>query len=204
MDQRQYAPEEITFANIWGVCDEDAYAKALRTLDEDARSGKPFFAHLMTVSNHRPFTYPAGKVAIPNDAKSRAGGVMYTDYALGRFLEEARKRPWFDRTVFVITADHCASSAGRTELPLEKYHIPGVIYAPGFIAPALETRTVSQIDLMPTLSPTFRIWATSRTTSSRSCRPSSGTNNTASGRLRRTRSYSNRSPRRTRHGSAAR
>ena len=151
VDQRQYAPEEITFANIWGVCDEDVYAKALRTLDEDARSGKPFFAHLMTVSNHRPFTYPAGKVAIPNDAKSRAGGVMYTDYALGRFLEEARKRPWFDRTVFVITADHCASSAGRTELPLEKYHIPGVIYAPGFIAPALETRTVSQIDLMPTL-----------------------------------------------------
>lgn len=151
VDQRQYAPDEITFANIWGVCDEDAYAKALRTFDEDARSGRPFFAHLMTVSNHRPFTYPAGRISIPNDSKSRAGGVMYTDYALGRFLEEARRRPWFDNTVFVITADHCASSAGRTELPLDKYHIPAVIYAPGFIAPAREERIVSQIDLMPTL-----------------------------------------------------
>ena len=61
VDQRQYAPEEISFANIWGVCDEDAYRKVIRTLNEDAQSGKPFFAHVMTVSNHRPFTYPAGQ-----------------------------------------------------------------------------------------------------------------------------------------------
>ena len=41
----------------------------------------------MSVSNHRPYTYPAGRIPIPNDAKSRAGGVMYSDYALGGFLE---------------------------------------------------------------------------------------------------------------------
>ena len=151
VDQRQYSPEEITFANIWGVCDEDAYGKAIRTFNEDAKKGAPFFAHIMTVSNHRPFTYPAGKISIPNDSKSRAGGVMYTDYALGRFLEEARKQPWFENTVFLITADHCASSAGRTEIPLEKYHIPAIIYAPGFIEPGIVESTVSQIDLMPTL-----------------------------------------------------
>lgn len=89
----------------------------------------------MTVSNHRPFTYPAGKVSIPHDAKSRNGGVMYTDYALGRFFAEASKQPWFANTIFLITADHCASSAGRTEIPLEKYHIPALIYAPGFVEP---------------------------------------------------------------------
>ena len=93
VDQRQYEPGEITFANIWGVCDEDAYRKVIRTLNEDAGDGKPFFAHVMTVSNHRPFTYPAGKVSIPHDAKSRNGGVMYTDYALGRFFAEASKQP---------------------------------------------------------------------------------------------------------------
>lgn len=151
VDQRQYTPEEITFANIWGVCDEDAYAKAIDTFNEDSKDGSPFFAHIMTVSNHRPFTYPAGKIPIPNDSKSRAGGVMYTDYALGRFLEEARRQPWFSNTVFLITADHCASSAGRTEIPLDKYHIPAVIYAPGLIEPGTVDRTVSQIDLMPTL-----------------------------------------------------
>lgn len=151
VDQRQYTPEEVTFSNIWGVCDEDAYAKAIRTFSEDAKKGTPFFAHIMTVSNHRPFTYPAGKISIPNDSKSRAGGVMYTDYALGRFLEEARKQPWFENTVFLITADHCASSAGRTEIPLGRYHIPAVIYAPGIIEPGIVEGTVSQIDLMPTL-----------------------------------------------------
>lgn len=151
VDQRQYAPEEISFANIWGVCDEDAYRKVIRTLNEDAQSGKPFFAHVMTVSNHRPFTYPAGKISIPHDSKSRNGGVMYTDYALGEFFAEASRQPWFDNTIFLVTADHCASSAGRTEIPLNKYHIPALIYAPGFVEPQCVDGIVSQIDLMPTL-----------------------------------------------------
>ncbi|MCR2030184.1 LTA synthase family protein [Alistipes timonensis] len=151
VDQKSYSPEEITFANIWGVCDEDAYRKVIRTLNEQSGEGKPFFAHVMTVSNHRPFTYPAGKIRIPNDSKTRAGGVLYTDYALGQFLAEASKQPWFDNTIFLITADHCASSAGRTEIPLHKYHIPALIFAPGFVAPHEIGGIVSQIDLMPTL-----------------------------------------------------
>lgn len=151
VDQRQYAPEEITFANVWGVCDEDAYRKVVRTLNERAAEERPFFAHVMTVSNHRPFTYPAGKIRIPHDSKSREGGVLYTDYALGQFLAEAARQPWFENTVFLITADHCASSAGRTEIPLNKYHIPAVIFAPGFVAPQCVEGVVSQIDLMPTL-----------------------------------------------------
>ena len=151
VDQKSYSPEEITFANIWGVCDEDAYRKVIRTLNEQSGEGKPFFAHVMTVSNHRPFTYPAGKIRIPNDSKTRAGGVLYTDYALGQFLAEASKQPWFDNTIFLITADHCASSAGRTEIPLHKYHIPALIFAPGFVAPHAVGGIVSQIDLMPTL-----------------------------------------------------
>ncbi|WP_302374990.1 LTA synthase family protein [Alistipes timonensis] len=151
VDQKSYSPEEITFANIWGVCDEDAYRKVIRTLNEQSGEGKPFFAHVMTVSNHRPFTYPAGKIRIPNDSKTRAGGVLYTDYALGQFLAEASKQPWFDNTIFLITADHCASSAGRTEIPLHKYHIPALIFAPGFVAPHEVGGIVSQIDLMPTL-----------------------------------------------------
>lgn len=151
VDQKSYSPEEITFANIWGVCDEDAYRKVIRTLGEQSRDGKPFFAHVMTVSNHRPFTYPAGKIRIPNDSKTRAGGVLYTDYALGQFLAEASKQPWFDNTIFLITADHCASSAGRTEIPLHKYHIPALIFAPRFVAPQQIEGIASQIDLMPTL-----------------------------------------------------
>jgi phosphoglycerol transferase MdoB-like AlkP superfamily enzyme len=151
VDKKTLSPSEITFANVWGVCDEDMADKAIKVMNEEAQTGKPFFNHWMTVSNHRPFTYPNNKIDIPGDAKSRDGGVKYTDYALKQFFEMAKKQTWFKNTVFVIVADHCASSAGKTELPLDKYRIPALVYSPGFIAPQKYTQLMSQIDVMPTV-----------------------------------------------------
>ncbi|HEU4789811.1 MAG TPA: sulfatase-like hydrolase/transferase [Flavobacterium sp.] len=151
VDKKSFTPEEITFANVWGVCDEDMANKAIKVMNEEAKTGKPFFNHWMTVSNHRPFTYPNDKIDIPGDIKSRDGGVKYTDYALRKFFAMASKQPWFKNTVFVILADHCASSAGKTELPVDKYRIPAMIYSPGFIEPQKYTNVMSQIDVMPTL-----------------------------------------------------
>lgn len=152
IDKESYSSDEITFSNIWGVCDEDAYDKVLKTLNRKYRSGDaPFFAHVMSVSNHRPYTYPDGRISIPPTAKERNGGVMYSDYALGKFIEKARREEWFDNTVFVITADHCASSAGKIEIPLDKYRIPALIYAPARFAPRSIDKVASQIDIMPTL-----------------------------------------------------
>jgi len=151
VDKKTFKPSEISFANIWGVCDGDMANKAIETMNAEAKSGKPFFNHWMTVSNHRPFTYPDNKIDIPSDSKSREGGVKYTDYALRQFFTMAEKQSWFKNTVFVIVADHCASSSGKTELPMEKYRIPAMIYAPGFIKPEKHTDLMSQIDLMPTL-----------------------------------------------------
>jgi phosphoglycerol transferase MdoB-like AlkP superfamily enzyme len=151
IDKKSFTKDEITFSNIWGVCDEDMYNKAIKVFNSDTKTGKPFFGHIMTVSNHRPFTYPQGKIDIPNDSKTRNGGVKYTDYAIGRFIEMARQQSWFNNTIFIITADHCASSAGKTEIPLDKYHIPAMIYAPGYIKPRQVNTLVSQIDIMPTL-----------------------------------------------------
>lgn len=151
VDKKTFTPEEITFANIWGVCDEDMYNKAIKVMNKEAKDNKPFFNHIMTVSNHRPFTYPEGKIDISGTSKSRMGGVKYTDYALRKFFAMAQKQAWFKNTVFVVLADHCASSSGKTELPMDKYRIPAFIYAPGFI-PAKEVNTLmSQIDVMPTL-----------------------------------------------------
>jgi phosphoglycerol transferase MdoB-like AlkP superfamily enzyme len=45
------------FDNIWGVCDEDMYNKAIGVMNKEAKENKPFFNHIMTVSNHRPFTF---------------------------------------------------------------------------------------------------------------------------------------------------
>jgi phosphoglycerol transferase MdoB-like AlkP superfamily enzyme len=151
VDKKTFKPEEITFSNVWGVCDEDMANKAIKVMNEEAKTGKPFFNHWMTVSNHRPFTYPDGKIDIDSHAKSREGGVKYTDYALRKFFAMAEKQSWFKNTVFVIVADHCASSSGKTELPADKYRIPAMIYAPGFIEPKRYTNLMSQIDVMPTL-----------------------------------------------------
>ena len=151
IDKKSFAPEEISFSNIWGVCDEDMYRKAIKVMNSEAKKNKPFFNHIMTVSNHRPFTYPEGKIDISPKIKSRDGGVKYTDYALKQFFAMASKQSWFKNTVFVILADHCASSSGKTELPMDKYHIPAMIYAPGFISAKEDTILMSQIDIIPTL-----------------------------------------------------
>lgn len=151
VDRDNFKPEEITFANVWGVCDEDMAKKAISEMNKDAKTGKPFFHHWMTVSNHRPYTYPDGKIDISPTSKSRNGGVKYTDYALKKFFEMAARQDWYKNTVFVIVADHCASSAGKTELPMDKYRIPGMIFAPDFIKPEKFRTVASQIDLMPTL-----------------------------------------------------
>lgn len=151
VDRNNFKPEEISFANVWGVADEDMAKKAIQVMNAEAKSGKPFFNHWMTVSNHRPFTYPDGRIDIPGTAKSREGGVKYTDYSLKMFFEMAKKQDWYKNTVFVIIADHCASSAGKTELPMDKYRIPAFIFSEGYIQPQKFDQLMSQIDVMPTL-----------------------------------------------------
>jgi phosphoglycerol transferase MdoB-like AlkP superfamily enzyme len=150
IDKSSFAPSEISFSNVWGVCDEDMYYKAIKVMNVEAKQNQPFFNHIMTVSNHRPFTYPNNKIDIPGDIKSRDGGVKYTDFALRKFFAMASKQPWFKNTVFVIVADHCASSAGKTELPMDKYRIPAFIYSPNG-KPEKFNKLMSQIDIMPTL-----------------------------------------------------
>jgi phosphoglycerol transferase MdoB-like AlkP superfamily enzyme len=150
VDRNSFAQDEITFANIWGVCDEDLFRKTIRESRASFAAGRPFFSMVMTTSNHRPFTYPAGKIDIPSKT-GRDGGVKYADYAIGRFLAEARKEPWFKDTVFVFVADHCASSAGKTDLPVKKYEIPLLVYAPHHVKPGRVDRMMAQIDVAPTV-----------------------------------------------------
>jgi len=148
IDRSQFPERHRGFGNIWGLADEHLYDYALEQMDRDAASGKPFLMHLMTTSNHTPFTFPDGRIDLK---RSRQGAVKYSDYAVGRFIEMARSKPWFKDTVFVVVADHCASSKGRTSLPPENYHIPAIVYSPAHLAPHTDTRLASQIDLVPTV-----------------------------------------------------
>jgi len=151
IDRSAIRPEDVHYQNIWGVADEDLFTLALHTLDSNNATHKPFFTQVMTVSNHRPYTYPDGRIDIPPSTQSREGAVKYTDYAINKFLKEASTKPWFDSTVFVIVADHCAGSAGSVELPVTGYHIPMLIYAPKIVQPRTVTNLTAQIDVAPTI-----------------------------------------------------
>lgn len=140
--------DEVTFENAWGICDEDIFSKMLKVADAHYKNNTPFFNFVMTTSNHRPYTYPDGVIDIPSGT-SREGAVKYTDYALKELFEKAESKPWFKNTVFIIIADHCASSAGKDEIDVANYHIPAFIVN----LPAENNQKVmkqcSQIDLFP-------------------------------------------------------
>lgn len=152
VDRRAIPSSRVTHETVWGVADEDLFDQVLEEIDREhaARSQRPFFVHVMTTSNHRPYTYPAGRIDIA-PGSGRDGAVKYTDYAIGRFLDKARAKPWFDDTLFVITADHGANARGTARIPVDKYLIPLFVYAPKHIAPRRVERLMSQIDIPPTV-----------------------------------------------------
>ena len=139
------------FENIWGVSDEDLFDLALEHLSERAATGKPFFAMIMSTSNHKPYTFRAGVPGVPEQGGGRAAGVRYADFALEYFLSQAEKKPWFRDTVFVVVADHGARVYGKAEIPLKTYEIPLIIYSPAHIAPRRVDTLTGQIDIAPTV-----------------------------------------------------
>lgn len=141
--------DEVTFENAWGICDDDIYSKMLKVADEHYNNNKPFFNFVMTTSNHRPYTYPDNAIDIPSGT-GREGAVKYTDYSLKKMFKKAKNKPWYKNTVFIIIADHCASSAGKDEIDVANYHIPAFIVN---LSPELNQKIhkqCSQIDIFPT------------------------------------------------------
>lgn len=149
VDRTAVAKSDISYATVWGACDEDLFRWTMREADASFAAGKSFHHFVMTTSNHRPFGFPANRVPLPTG--NRKGAVQYTDYAIGKFLEAARQKPWFTNTIFVVVGDHCASVAGRTALPIRSYHIPAIVWNPTLIPPRQVGTLCSQIDLLPTI-----------------------------------------------------
>jgi phosphoglycerol transferase MdoB-like AlkP superfamily enzyme len=162
IDKADIPASRIHHETAWGIADEDAFSIAIDECDKTYKKGKPFFNHIMTISNHRPYTYPEERIDIPPSTQSIEGAVKYTDYAINKFLTDARQKPWFNNTLFVIVADHCSKSAGKTDLPPNRYHIPCLIYGPSLIDPKIENRLTSQIDLAPTILGLMNLNYTSR------------------------------------------
>ncbi len=137
------------FHGSWGVSDEDLFARAHEEFSKPRE--RPFFSLVFTTTNHSPYEYPAGRIE-PYDADPYTvnNAVKYADHALGEFFASARASDYWNDTVFLVVADHNSRVLGAELVPVEHFHIPGLVLGGG-IEPAVYEPVASQIDLPPTL-----------------------------------------------------
>ena len=140
-----------TFKAKLGYCDEDLYNQA--HIEFQKCKDKPFFSTLLTLTFHKDYEIPAGKIT-PEPASTpfhdQIDAIRYTDWAIGRFIEQASTAPYFKKTIFVFVADHMG---GFRENPntAASYRVPFLVYAPGIVQPARIEGICSQLDVAPTI-----------------------------------------------------
>lgn len=115
---------------------------------------QPFISFIFTGSTHSPYgTLPKEFLKYPHHTDSEEGfmnTVFYADWAIGQFMKDARKQPWFDNTVFLFTADHTVGTYNN-ETTLDQFHIPFVMYSPKHIKAGTNNTISSHLDIMPTV-----------------------------------------------------
>ena len=145
--QESYPKSEVV--NSFGVSDHFLFSYALNTINSKAATGKPFFATILTISNHPPYIVPSWFKAKSKDKEQQI--VEYADWCVGDFLKKAKREPWYKNTIFIIQADHGKIVAGSGgELPQSLNHIPLIMFGPG--VPQMRYEGLGmQVDVMPTL-----------------------------------------------------
>ncbi len=137
------------FHGSWGVSDEDIFNRTHKELL--AHGDEPFFTFVFTVSNHSPFEFPDGRIDLRGTPRNTPeNAIRYADYALGRFFRQARKAPYWDRTVFLVVADHEDRVGGEGLVPVGLFHVPALILGAD-VGQGRSDKVASQMDLAPTL-----------------------------------------------------
>jgi len=147
------------FRGTWGVSDEDLFRRADQEFRRLDAQGRPFCATILTVSLHSPWEYPpnrihpvpAGIEIPPGFELEELNNFLYADYAIGKFIREARGAPYFDKTLFVFVGDHGVHLRGAGLLPVDEYRVPALFLCPAYLPPRRIARVTSQIDLPPTI-----------------------------------------------------
>jgi phosphoglycerol transferase MdoB-like AlkP superfamily enzyme len=150
IEQKQF--EHPTFTTVWGVCDEDLFMRSVEECKKLSQLGQPFFATVLSVSNHKPFTYPDGKIAENPNERRRENAVKYSDFALGQFFRAAKKESFWTNTIFAVVADHGARVYGEQTIPIHSYEIPLLIVGPALAkGPSRIGRLGCSLDVAPTI-----------------------------------------------------
>lgn len=141
-------PPEASISGF-GVPDNYLFNEAIHYFDS-AYTEKPFFATILTASNHEPYALP--KDYTPKYQNKNLNSTAYADWSIGQFLQKAKTTRWFDSTIFIFVADHgFRVGENAYDLELSYQHIPILLYAPKMIQPRIMDEYIGQIDLFPTL-----------------------------------------------------
>ncbi len=145
--EEDYPREKIV--NRFGVQDDYLYEYAIPVLNSRAATGKPFFAVLLSISNHPPYVLPEFFKPRTEDIEDQI--VEYADWALAKFMSDAAKQPWYDNTIFVFMGDHGKLvGTPECEMPQSYNHVPLMIYGEG-VEPGNIDTFAAQVDVAPTL-----------------------------------------------------
>ena len=138
------------FDGTWAIWDEEFlqyYGRTMSTMAE------PFCTAVFTASSHHPFRiperyegrFPKGEVPIHQC-------IGYSDNALREFFNYAQKQPWYENTLFVLTADH-TNQLTRPESQTAKgvYEVPIIFFDPQVNKGKVKDVPVSQTDIMPSI-----------------------------------------------------
>ncbi len=150
--QKDYPKSRVH--SIFGVPDHFMFEFSIPQIRKIAEQGKPFFATMLTTSDHGPYVLPDNIPFKPGPGAIQTQIVEYADWSIGYFLELAKKENWYANTVFIFIADHGAV-VGSTpyDMPLSYHHVPFIIFSPdtSFIKPTAYTMIGGQLDVFPTL-----------------------------------------------------
>ncbi|WP_347159255.1 LTA synthase family protein [Pontibacter chitinilyticus] len=140
-----------SYNSKWGAHDHVLFDRVLHDLNQQQQ---PFFTTVYTLSSHEPYEIPipAKFPGTSNEAKFR-NSVYYTDWALGRFMEQAKKQPWWAHTLVVLVADHGHPMPGDdpNHAP-RKFRIPFILTGGALQTHGLQVATIGdQTDIATTL-----------------------------------------------------
>lgn len=140
------------FDGTWAIWDEEFLQFFARRMTE---MKEPFMTAVFTASSHDPFALPERyRGVFPQGESPLQECVAYSDNALRHFFQTARKEPWFENTLFILTADHTSQHLDPIyTTSLGNFCVPIIFYAPSdsTLHGYDEERVVQQTDIMPTV-----------------------------------------------------
>lgn len=153
--------------DVWGISDMELLQESHQLFT--TLTGRPFLAVIQTAAFHKPYTIPDDdhgfeKLPISDEDRANYGfisedeynSMRFADYSLRKFFEEARKSPYYANTVFLIFGDHGIKddnlnmTAAYKAADIAPWHVPLIVHAPGRLAPGVESKAGSQVDVFPT------------------------------------------------------